>query len=86
MADSGCVELMRDNEPLASALTKIQQDHETHQQQYSRDYQRTAHEGVRQAAYIYDPSQAGISGSSASLFSTHPSIVERLKAIGVKVK
>ncbi len=86
MADSGCVELMRDNEPLARALQKIQADHEAHQQQYAADYQRTPHEGVRREAYIYDPSQAGISGSGASLFSTHPSIVERLKAIGIKLK
>ncbi len=86
MADSGCVELMRDNEPLARALMKIQQDHEDHQQQYSQAYQSTAHEGVRREAYIYDPAQAGISGSGASLFSTHPSIVERLKAIGIKLK
>lgn len=86
MADSGCVELMRDNEPLANALLKIQQDHEANQQAYSVAYQRTAHEGVRREAYIYDPSQAGISGSGASLFSTHPSITERLKAIGLKRK
>lgn len=88
MADSGAVELMRDNDPLARALLKIQQDHENNQVQYAADYKHTAHEGVRRAAYIYDPAQAGISPdvSMSDLFSTHPSIVERLKAIGIKLK
>jgi len=84
MADSGAVELMRDNGPLAEALLKIQNDHEQNQAAYQQAYQNTAHEQVRREAYIYDPSQAGIStlGDSSSLFSTHPNIIERLKAIG----
>ena len=88
MADSGAVELMRDNQPLGKALLKINEDHTAHQQQYSVDYQKTAHEGVRRAAYIYDPAQAGISagGSMSALFSTHPQIVERLKAIGITLR
>lgn len=86
MADSGAVELMRDNDPLARALTKIHEDHQAKQQQYAYDYQKTAHEGVRRSAYIYDPSQAGVSPDSSfsDLFSTHPAIKERLKAIGIK--
>ena len=88
MADSGAVELMRDNQPLGSALLKINEDHTAHQQQYSVDYQKTAHEGVRRTAYIYDPAQAGISagGSMSALFSTHPQIAERLKAIGITLR
>lgn len=85
MADIGCVELTRDNEPLARALLKIHQDHTNNQTTYTKAYKSTAHEGVRRAAYIYDPSQAGISAvdSINSLFSTHPPIKERLKALGV---
>lgn len=87
MADSGAVELMRDNEPLAQALLKIQGDHEAHQEDYQALYQSTAHEQVRSQAYIYDPSRAGISGlGGGSLFSTHPSIVDRLKALGFNKK
>lgn len=88
MADSGAVELMRDNDPLARALMKIQQDHESKQAEYAYQYQKTAHEGVRRSAYIYDPTQAGISPDSSfsDLFSTHPAVKERLKAIGVKFK
>lgn len=87
MADSGAVELMRDNGPLAEALLKIQKDHEVHQEEYQAAYQRTPHEQVRNQAYIYDPSQAGIGGLGAgSLFSTHPSIRDRLKALGFNSK
>ncbi len=87
MADSGAVELMRDNEPLGRALMKIHSDHTVHQDQYSYEYKKTAHEGVRRAAYIYDPAQAGIGTDSSlsDLFSTHPQLQERLKAIGLRV-
>lgn len=87
MADSGAVELMRDNAPLAEALLKIQNDHEAHRDEYQSAYQGTAHEQVRSEAYIYDPSQAGISGlGSSNLFSTHPNLLDRLKALGFKSK
>lgn len=88
MADSGAVQLMRDNQPLARALMKIQGDHEAHQAEYTYAYKSTAHEGVRRAAYIYDPAQAGIAaeGSISSVFSTHPVLAERLKAIGIQLK
>lgn len=84
MADAGCVELMRDNTPLANALMKIDQDHQSHSEVYRHQYDATAHEDVRRAAYLYDPTQAGIgpSRSLASFFSTHPSIQDRLKALG----
>lgn len=86
MADAGAVELMRDNEPLAKALMKIDQDYKTNATDYQKAYQNTAHEGVRQSAYLYDPRQAGLTSSSlSSLFSTHPPLADRLKAIGIRL-
>lgn len=87
MADAGCVELMRDNVPLARALLKIHQDTMSHSETYGQEYSQTAHEDVRRAAYIYDPVQSGIEPikSLANLFSTHPDIEHRLAALGVKV-
>ena len=86
MADAGSVELLRDSHPLASALLKINQDHAQNQDTYSYAYQNTAHENVRREAYIFDPTQAGITGMSsfADLFSTHPNIKDRLAALGFK--
>lgn len=88
MADAGAVELMRTNEPLASALLKIQDDHQENHDQYAAAYQQTPHENVRREAYIYDPAQAGIKPlvSISDLFSTHPSIEVRLAALGIKKK
>jgi len=86
MADSGCVELMRDNQPLANALLKIHQDHLTHLPQQAAEYGATAHEQIRRAAYLYDPHYAGINPSHdfSVLFSTHPPLKDRLAALGVK--
>lgn len=88
MADAGCVELMRDNQPLASALMKIYNDHAEHVDQYSDAYKNTPHEAVRREAYIFDPKQAGIANmqSLSDLFSTHPSIKKRLEALGLAKK
>lgn len=88
MADSGCVELMRSNEPLARALLKIDADHKKNVVDYKKAYTQTAHEEVRQASYLYDPRYAGISTdlSLNSLFSTHPPLEKRLKALGVEKK
>lgn len=88
MADAGSVELIRDNEPLANALLKIQGDYDTHQEQYTKAYQNTPHESIRREAYIFDPTTMGISGKHffSDLFSTHPDIERRLKAIGFKKK
>lgn len=85
MADAGCVELTRDNQPLGRALLKIHQDSVAHAAQYSNAYRNTAHEDVRCASYLYDPSQAGISmlQSANNLFSTHPDLANRLKALGI---
>jgi heat shock protein HtpX len=85
MADAGAVELTRDNTPLANALLKIQGDHQQNKQTYGEAYLRTPHEDVRRAAYIFDPIQAGIEPikSLSNMFSTHPSIKDRLKALGI---
>lgn len=88
MADAGSVQLLRDNQPLASALLKIQEDHTENKEQYSAEYHNTPHENVRREAYIFDPIQAGIEpvASLADAFSTHPNLIDRLKAIGFEVK
>jgi heat shock protein HtpX len=88
MADAGCVELMRDNEPLARALIKINDDHTTHRDDYRQAYASTPHENVRREAYIFDPFQAGIEPitSISDAFSTHPSLATRLEALGFKQK
>ena len=86
MADAGSVELMRDNQPLGKALLKIASDHDQNYEQYQKAYGRTAHENVRQAAYIFDPFDNDIHPikSTMSFFSTHPAIRDRLDAIGFK--
>ena len=86
MADAGAVELTRDNIPLANALMKIHDDSELNKSLYIEEYGGTAHEDVRRAAYIYDPVMAGVEPvkSLSSLFSTHPSLKDRLRAIGIE--
>lgn len=82
MADAGCVELMRDNGPLARALLKINSDHEQHADSYAREYGNTPHEEVRQASYLFDPSGLDPVKSLSNAFATHPSIEQRLRALG----
>jgi heat shock protein HtpX len=86
MADAGCVELTRANEPLARALIKISTDYQQNSQRY--DTTQPAHENVRREAYLFDPVQAGLSPmkSISDLFSTHPSLETRLEALGFKAK
>jgi len=86
MADAGCVELTRSNEPLARALIKIHKDHLQNQETYQAVYSNTPHEEVRRAAYLYDPKYAGITNLTSinALFSTHPPLEERLKALGIE--
>lgn len=88
MADAGCVELMRNNEPLARALLKIQQDHQDNKNSYRALYNTTPHEALRRQAYIFDPVIAGIETKreASDFFSTHPGIKKRLAAIGIKPK
>ncbi len=86
MADAGAVELTRQNEPLARALIKINDHHIQDSILNQQAYQKTAHDELRQAAYIYSPKTAGINTRPgfSSLWSTHPSLQERLKALGYK--
>ena len=86
MADSGSVELMRDNEPMARALLKINDDNQAHAEAYSQAYGQTAHEEVRRASYLFDPSTLDPVKSLNSAFSTHPDIEKRLDALGFKRK
>jgi len=86
MADAGCVELMRDNEPLARALLKISSDHEQHAEHYAQEYGNTAHEQLRHASYLFDPSAIDPVKSLNSAFDTHPSIKQRLQALGFNRK
>lgn len=86
MADAGCVELMRDNEPLARALLKISSDHEQHAEHYAEEYGNTPHEQVRHASYLFDPADIDPVKSLSAAFDTHPSITDRLKALGFKLK
>lgn len=84
MADAGSVELMRDNEPMARALLKISEDHETHSTEYAKEYGETAHEQIRRASYLYDPSSIDPVKSLDSMFSTHPKTEQRLEAMRFK--
>ena len=88
MADAGSVELMRANQPLASALLKINNDYTQNRDVYNATQQETSHENIRREAYIFDPTQAGIASltSISDLFSTHPSLETRLAALGFKQK
>lgn len=86
MADAGSVELMRDNEPMARALIKISQDNTAHAEEYSKAYRDTPHEEVRRASYIFDPAGIDPVKSLSSAFSTHPSLNDRLAALGFKPK
>ncbi len=82
MADAGCVELMRNNEPLARALLKISSDHQQNADYYRQEYGNTPHEQVRQASYLFDPSDIDPVKSLSNAFDTHPSIEDRLRALG----
>ena len=86
MADAGCVELTRENEPLARALMKIAGDHDANKEQYRKAYNQTPHEAIRREAYIFDPLKAGIESphSPSDFLSTHPGIEKRLAALGFK--
>ncbi|MFC4893111.1 zinc metalloprotease HtpX [Pseudofrancisella aestuarii] len=85
MADAGAVELMRTNMPMASALMKISKDSTTPEAQ--NEYKHNKNENLRRASYIYDPLSVGFSGGDMSdMFSTHPSLENRLQSIGVSAK
>ncbi|CAA6803401.1 MAG: Probable protease htpX homolog [uncultured Campylobacterales bacterium] len=66
MADSGAVELIRNPDAMASALRKISGDYEKND--YPNDNNK-----ARKAAYIF------VKGDS--IFSTHPNVKNRIKAL-----
>lgn len=84
MADAGCVELQRDNQPLIQALQIINHDHKDHRFEYAKQYRKNPHESVRRESYIYDPIRMGIERKRGpqDWFSTHPSMNKRLEALG----
>lgn len=86
MADAGAVALIRENIFLARALIKIKEDHLANQKVYEALYRSTPNEGIRRELYIFDPKQLGIKATQALtiLFSTHPPLEERLKALNWK--
>ncbi len=86
MADSGAVELMRDNKPLARALIKINSDHFDNAEENAQEYRQTSHESVRRASYIFDAAKFSGGGGLSDFFSTHPTLERRLKALGLKLK
>ena len=87
MADAGSVELTRDPGAMARALLAIQDDYKQKAAENNNEKVKPeAHENLRQQAYIFDPVTAGFMRSNAPLdiFSTHPSIRNRLKALGFR--
>ncbi|MCF6766974.1 zinc metalloprotease HtpX [Thiotrichales bacterium 19S11-10] len=84
MADAGAVQLMRNNEPLARALIKINQSYQHNE--LKKVSEKQPNESMRRASYIYNPARASFTGNETSdFFSTHPSLSKRLKAIGIKL-
>lgn len=73
MADAGAVKLTRDNQAMASALLKIHNH-------YSENEYEDSGISVRKAAYIYNP----LKSSFSDALSTHPSLENRLKMLGIK--
>ena len=89
MADAGAVELMRTNEPMATALLKIQNNYRQQPKRDANDQQQQ-YENIRRPAYIFDPKskalkQASDTNDHSDLLSTHPSLKKRLRAIGFKM-
>lgn len=85
MADAGAVELMRDNKPMATALIKISQNHS--EPQTVQSYTHNRNERMRRASYLYDPASSKfVTGLMDDMFSTHPSLKNRLASIGAKLR
>ena len=88
LADAGAVRLTRDPESLGHALIKVNQSMKSQPEIYESEVKKTAHEELREASYFYSPMSCQISGyrSMSQLFSTHPSLENRLKALGMKAE
>lgn len=70
MADAGSVEFTGDKDSMISALMKISGDYESNTKAYEQDLEEN---GARKYAYFF---------GAEKLFSTHPSIEERIKNLG----
>ena len=79
------MELTRNNQALANALIKIHQHHTAGLEDIKQAYQSTPNEHMRNTAYIYSPTMCGIGQKmeASTMFATHPSLEDRLKALGV---
>ncbi len=66
MADSGAAYIMQDSQPMIRALQKISNNYNTH------DFSQADPNPTRAASYLFDVS---------TLFSTHPSIEQRIAAL-----
>ncbi|WRC87849.1 zinc metalloprotease HtpX [Helicobacter pylori] len=69
MADSGAAFLMHDNKPMIRALQKISNDYA------NNDYKGIDQNSTRSAAYLFN----------AEMFSTHPSIKNRIQSLSRRV-
>ncbi|NGP56790.1 M48 family metalloprotease, partial [Helicobacter pylori] len=69
MADSGAAFLMHDNKPMIRALQKISNDYT------NNDYKGIDQNSTRSAAYLFN----------AEMFSTHPSIKNRIQSLRKRV-
>jgi heat shock protein HtpX len=88
MADAGSVQLTRDPDAMARALLVIQNDYKAKAESSGEGKVKPeAHESLRHQAYIFDPVSAGFmkSGSTSDILSTHPSIKNRLRALGFRM-
>lgn len=85
LADAGCVGMTRNTKALASALSKIHHAHTSDVGKSKTAYRDTPNESFRSLAYIYSPAQCGIFNlyDVNMWFSTHPSLEDRLKALGI---
>ncbi|UFG19631.1 zinc metalloprotease HtpX [Helicobacter pylori] len=69
MADSGAAFLMHDNKPMIRALQKISNDYA------NNDYKGIDQNSTRSAAYLFN----------AEMFSTHPSVKNRIQSLRKRV-
>lgn len=90
LADAGAIELLRDNTGLANALLKIQDNHLEAQVDDSSHKPRqydNPFEQVRRSSYIYSAAKPTYRARFLqNIFTTHPSVSDRLAAIGFKLQ
>lgn len=86
LADAGCVAMTRHPKALGDALKKIHKAHMDALEDSKQAYYQTPHENLRSLSYIYPPGACGIFNirDVNAFFATHPSLKDRLKALGVE--